>query len=147
MKIKIISVGKIKDKSLQNLMHFYSKQIKDIEFVEIVDEAHISGMAKEAQNILSKLDKDSYIVSLAIEGISLSSEKFAEKIDHITTTFGPKITFIIGGSFGLSDEVKKKSNLLLSFSSMTFPHQLMKLILLEQIFRAQAILNHHPYHK
>lgn len=147
MKIKVISVGKIKDKHLQNLIYFYSKQMKDIDFVELPDEAHISGMIKEGQNILSKIDKDSYVVSLAIEGKHLSSEMFAQKLDHITTTFGPKITFIIGGSFGLSDEVKDRSNLLLSFSSMTFPHQLMKLILVEQIYRAQAILNHHPYHK
>jgi 23S rRNA (pseudouridine1915-N3)-methyltransferase len=104
-------------------------------------------MEKEGQKILSKIAKDSYVISLAIEGKMLDSVGFAETIDHVTTNFGPSITFIIGGSFGLSNNVKENSNLLLSFSKMTFPHQLMKLFLVEQIFRAQAILNNHPYHK
>lgn len=147
MKVKIISVGKVKDKGLNELINYYAKQIKTIEMIEITDEASITGMEKEGQKILSKIAKDSYVISLAIEGKVLDSVEFAETIDHVTTNFGPSITFIIGGSFGLSNVVKEKSNLLLSFSKMTFPHQLMKLFLVEQIFRAQAILNNHPYHK
>lgn len=147
MKVKIISVGKVKDKGLNELINYYAKQIKTIEMVEITDEASITGMEKEGQKILSKIAKDSYVISLAIEGKMLDSVEFADTLDHVTTNFGPSITFIIGGSFGLSHVVKEKSNLLLSFSKMTFPHQLMKLFLVEQIFRAQAILNNHPYHK
>ena len=147
MKVKIISVGKVKDKGLNELINYYAKQIKTIEMIEITDEASITGMEKEGQKILSKIAKDSYVISLAIEGKVLDSVEFAETIDHVTTNFGPSITFIIGGSFGLSNAVKEKSNLLLSFSKLTFPHQLMKLFLVEQIFRAQAILNNHPYHK
>ncbi|MBG0762473.1 23S rRNA (pseudouridine(1915)-N(3))-methyltransferase RlmH [Acholeplasma laidlawii] len=147
MKVKIISVGKVKDKGLNELINYYAKQIKTIEMIEITDEASITGMEKEGQKILSKIAKDSYVISLAIEGKMLDSVGFAETIDHVTTNFGPSITFIIGGSFGLSNNVKENSNLLLSFSKMTFPHQLMKLFLVEQIFRAQAILNNHPYHK
>jgi len=147
MKVKIISVGKVKDKGLNELINYYAKQIKTIEMVEIADEASITGMEKEGQKILSKIAKDSYVISLAIEGKMLDSVEFADTLDHVTTNFGPSITFIIGGSFGLSHAVKEKSNLLLSFSKMTFPHQLMKLFLVEQIFRAQAILNNHPYHK
>lgn len=147
MKVKIISVGKVKDKGLNELINYYAKQIKTIEMIEITDEASITGMEKEGQKILSKIAKDSYVISLALEGKMLDSVKFAETIDHVTTNFGPSITFIIGGSFGLSNNVKENSNLLLSFSKMTFPHQLMKLFLVEQIFRAQAILNNHPYHK
>lgn len=147
MKVKIISVGKVKDKGLNELINYYAKQIKTIEMIEITDEASITGMEKEGQRILSKIAKDSYVISLAIEGKVLDSVQFAETLDHVTTNFGPSITFIIGGSFGLSNNVKENSNLLLSFSKMTFPHQLMKLFLVEQIFRAQAILNNHPYHK
>lgn len=147
MKVKIISVGKVKDKALTQLIDNYAKQLKSIEMIEIPDEASITGMEKEGQKILDKITKDSYVIALAIEGKMMDSEGFAATIDHVLTTFGAHITFIIGGSFGLSQNVKDRANLLLSFSQMTFPHQLMKLILIEQIYRAQAILNNHPYHK
>lgn len=147
MKIKIISVGKIKDKAMKHLIDFYAKQIKQVEMIEIQDEPNIQGMEKEGQLIISKIPKESYVIALAIEGQMLDSETLSAKIDHITTNLGPNITFIIGGSFGLSSKVKEASNLLLSISKMTLPHQLTKLILVEQIFRAQAILKNHPYHK
>src|SRR5690554_1426474 len=147
MKIKLISVGKVKNKNLDEMIDYYTKQIKDIEFVQIPDEASITGMEKEGKKILEKITKDSYVIALAIEGEAMDSETFASKLDHVITNYGPHITFIIGGSYGLSLEVKKRANLLLSFSKMTFPHQLMKLILVEQIYRAKTILNNHPYHK
>lgn len=147
MKVKIISVGKVKDRGLSALIQYYAKQIKTIEMVEINDEANITGMEKEGMKILSNISKDSYVIALAIEGKMFDSVAFANALDHVITHFGPSITFIIGGSFGLSKTVKDTANLLLSFSEMTFPHQLMKLILVEQIYRAQAILSNHPYHK
>lgn len=147
MKIKLITVGKIKHKYLTQMIEYYAKQLKSLEMIEIPDEKSMSGMEKEGQKILSKVPKDSYVVALAIEGKMMDSTTFAQTLEHITTNFGPHITFIIGGSFGLSQAVKDTAHLKLSFSQMTFPHQLMKLILVEQIYRAQAILMNHPYHK
>jgi len=147
MKVTIISVGKIKDKKLQDLIDYYAKQIKTIDMIIIPDQPTIQGMEKEGELILNKVPKGSYVIGLAIEGQMVGSEGFAKRLDEITTHQNSHITFIIGGSFGLSDAVKSKADWLVSFSKMTFPHQLMKLILVEQIFRAQAILNHHPYHK
>jgi|SRR5690554_1168922 len=147
MKVKVITVGKVKDKGLIQLIQYYAKQLKSVEMIEINDEASITGMEKEGQKILSKIPKESYVIALAIEGQMMDSVEFANALDHVMTNFGAHITFIIGGSFGLSQSVKDRANLLLSFSKMTFPHQLMKLILIEQIYRAQAILSNHPYHK
>ncbi len=147
MKIKLISVGKIKDKSLQGLIFDYQKQIKDIEVIEIDDEKNSDGMEKEATKILSKITNDDYVVSLAIEGKTFDSVGFAQMIDHVFTHQSSSIVFIIGGSYGLSTRVKSISKELISFSKMTFPHQLMRLILMEQIYRAFQILKGHPYHK
>ncbi len=147
MKIKIIGVGKIKQKAILELLNDYLKQMKDVSIVEINDEKDSLGMDKEGENILSKISLDEYVIALAIEGEMMSSEVFASTLDKIVTFQSPNVCFIIGGSWGLSSKVKKRANLLVSFSKMTFPHQLMRLILVEQIYRAKAILRKHPYHK
>lgn len=158
MRITIISVGKIKEKYLVQGMDEYIKRLGKyckLELIQVNDEKapeHLSDKDieiiknTEGERILKKL-KDSFVVSLAIEGKQLSSEALANKFEEIQTYHNSHITFIIGGSLGLADEIKRKSNLLLSFSKMTFPHQLMKLILLEQIYRSFRINNNEPYHK
>lgn len=158
MKITIITVGKLKEKYLVEGIKEYAKRLSKytkLELVEVNDEHAPENLSqkdidiiknKEAERIISKC-KDSYIISLAIEGKEISSEKLAKKIEDIKTYHDSHITFIIGGSLGLADAIKKKSNFLLSFSPMTFPHQLMKLILLEQIYRSFRINNNEPYHK
>lgn len=147
MRIKIIGVGKIKQKSMLDLMDDYLKQMKDVSIVEINDEKDSSGIEKEGDNILSKVTSDEYVIALAIEGDMMSSSEFALTLDKIATFHGSNVCFIIGGSWGLSPRVKQRANLRLSFSKMTYPHQLMRLILIEQIYRAKAILKKHPYHK
>lgn len=147
MKIKIISVGYLKQRQLNELIADYKKQIKDITIIEVPDEKEVQGMKKEGEQILNKIHKEEYVISLAIEGKKMNSEAFSAHLDKVTTFQTPQVTFIIGGSFGLSDEVKQRSDLLLSFSDFTFPHQLMRLMLIEQIYRAISILKKHPYHK
>lgn len=147
MKVKIIAVGKIKQPEIISLIGNYTKQMKSISIVEISDEKDESGMEKEGQQILSKIDKDAFIIALAIEGKQFDSKAFSELLNNTVSHQTSTINFIIGGSWGLSNEVKLKSDLLLSFSKMTFPHQLMRLVLVEQIYRAEAILKNHPYHK
>lgn len=147
MKIKLITVGKIKDKGLQSLIYDYQKQIKDLEIIELDDEKASDGMEKEGLKILSKIAPDDYVISLAIEGKMMDSVEFSQLIDHVFTHQSSSIVFIIGGSYGLSNQIKSKSKQLISFSRMTFPHQLMRLILVEQIYRAFSILKGHPYHK
>lgn len=158
MKITIISVGKIKEKYLVNGIKEYTKRLSryaKLELIEVRDEKAPETLStkeieavknQEGKRILSRL-KDSFIITLAIEGKMLSSEEFAEKIEDIKTYHHSHITFIIGGSLGLSRDVLKQSNFLLSFSKMTYPHQLMRLILLEQIYRSFRINNNEPYHK
>lgn len=147
MKIKIICVGKIKQKELLSLINDYAKQIKDITIIEIPDEKDLVGMEKEGKIILSKIDKEDYVMALAIEGKQFSSEELSEHIDKTVTFHSSSLAFIIGGSYGLSPAVKQRADFLLSFSKMTFPHQLMRLMLVEQVYRAIAILKKHPYHK
>lgn len=158
MKITIISVGKLKEKYLVEGIKEYAKRLSKyttLELIEVNDETAPDNLSqkdidiikdKEGERIQSKL-KDSYIISLAIEGKQLSSLELAQKIEDIKTYLNSHITFIIGGSLGLSNSIIEKSNFLLSFSYMTFPHQLMKLILLEQIYRSFRINNNEPYHK
>jgi len=158
MKITVITVGKLKEKYLLDGIKEYAKRLSkytQLNLIEVKDEHAPEGLSqkdidiiknKEAERINAKL-KDSYLISLAIEGKQISSEKLAAKIEDIKTYHDSHITFLIGGSLGLADSLKKKSNFLLSFSSMTFPHQLMKLILLEQIYRSFRINNNEPYHK
>jgi len=158
MKISIVCVGKLKEKYLIDAIKEYSKRLSkytQLEIIELPDEKAPDSLSDkdieiikdiEGKKIMSKL-KDSFVISLAIEGTFLSSEEFAEKIEDIKTYHNSNITFIIGGSNGLSKEVLNSSNFLLSFSKMTFPHQLMRLILLEQIYRSFRINNNQPYHK
>jgi 23S rRNA (pseudouridine1915-N3)-methyltransferase len=158
MKITIITVGKLKEKYLKEGIKEYTKRLSKytkLEIIEVKDEHAPENLSdKDKENIMSieaeriqKRIKDSYIISLAIEGNQITSEKLASKIEEIKTYHNSHITFIIGGSLGLSTSIKKQSNMLLSFSKMTFPHQLMKLILLEQIYRSFRINNNEPYHK
>lgn len=150
--IKIITVGSIKEQYLKDAIEEYKKRISkytNIEIVEVKDEGLVEpkkAMALEEEKILKHINDKDYIITLEIEGKSLSSEEFAEKLDKITLE-SSSITFIIGGSYGLSDNIKSKAKLHLSFSKMTFPHQLFRVLLLEQIYRAFKINNNENYHK
>ena len=159
MNISIISVGKIKEKYLKLGIEEFSKRLSKyskLEFIELDDEKCPENLSekdilivkeKEGNKILSKIKNNSYVIALAIDGKNLSSEELAEKISSLAVSGKSHITFVIGGSLGLSDDVLKRANYKLSFSKMTFPHQLMKLILLEQVYRAFRINNGEPYHK
>jgi len=150
--IKIICLGKIKEKFLVNGIEEYKKRIskfQNIEIYELLDEGMNDkkvALKKEKEKILKILNPKDYIITLEIEGREISSEEFAKKIND-TFINNSNITFIIGGSYGLDDEIKALSNFKLSFSKMTFPHQLFRLILLEQIYRAFKINNNEEYHK
>ncbi len=148
--IKIICVGKLKEKYFTLAIQEYLKRLSrysKVEIIEISDEANAEKALKvEGDKILSKIKDDEYVIALDINGEMLSSMDFAKKMDKLFTT-NSKLTFIIGGSYGLSLEVKKRSDYLLSFSKMTFPHQLFRVILLEQIYRAYKIINNEVYHK
>jgi len=159
MNINIIAVGKIKEKYIQMGIDEFKKRLYrycSLNIIEVSDEKAPESLSdkemeivkqKEGERILSKIPLNSYVIALAIEGKSLSSEEFSEKIQSIMIDGINNITFIIGGSLGLSKEVLNKSHFKLSFSKMTFPHQLMRLILLEQIYRGFKIMKGEPYHK
>ncbi len=148
--MKIICVGKIKEKFLRNAIDEYSKRISKytkLDIVEINDEATKSvALKKEGEKILSKIKDNDYVVTLEIEGNDLNSLEFAQKIDNNFNS-NKNLTFVIGGSYGLDESVKSRSNYKISFSRLTFPHQLFRVILLEQIYRAYKINNHENYHK
>ncbi len=146
--IKIICVGKIKEKYLKDAIEEYKKRItkySKIEIIEVPDQTD-NILTKEKNLILKHLNQKDYIITLAIEGKSISSTEFATKIDNIFITH-PNIAFIIGGSYGIHEDIKKLSNFSLSFSKMTFPHQLFRVLLLEQIYRCFKINNNESYHK
>lgn len=150
--IKIICVGKLKEKYLSDAEKEYLKRLKKYTTVEIIelndsniDEEKIA-LEKEKEQILKYIKPKEYLVTLEIEGKELSSMELAERIDKIWLT-NSDITFIIGGSYGIHPNIKEKSNFKLSFSKMTFPHQLFRILLLEQLFRSYKILNHEKYHK
>ena len=146
--IKIICVGKINQKYLKEGIAYYVKQIpQKVEIIEVLDEASLLGMEAEGQRILSKIKSSDYVVTLEILGKMFDSEGFAKMLDEQMTYVQGDLVFVIGGSYGLSDEVKERSQMKISFSKMTFPHQLMRLILVEQIYRGFMILKNHPYHK
>lgn len=159
MKITVIAVGKIKEKYLKDAVSEYSKRLGKycrLEIIEAADERtpdNASGpegdlaRAKEAQRILKNIRPDAYVVTLEIEGEQMASEPFAEKIRKLGVQGISHLVFVIGGSIGLGREVQDRSDLALSFSRMTFPHQLMRVILLEQIYRGFRIINGEPYHK
>ena len=148
--IKIVCVGKIKEKFLSLAISEYLKRLSKytkIDIVQVADEANAEKALKvEGEKILSKIKPDEYVIALDISGESISSIEFAKKINNVFNNYS-KITFVIGGSYGLSSVVKKRSNYLLSFSKMTFPHQMFRLILLEQVYRAYKINNNESYHK
>ncbi len=159
MKITIVTVGKIKEKYLKDAIEEYSKRMSKyckLEIVEVADEKTPDNASqtlenvirsKEAERILKYVKEDSYVITLEIKGKQLSSEELAEKINKLGVQGVSHITFIIGGSIGLGEEVLQKSDFALSFSKMTFPHQLMRVILLEQVYRSYRIINGEPYHK
>jgi len=143
--IKIICPGKIKEAYLRDGVDDYKKRIYKYHKIEII-EVEDSTTDEEEKRIFKYIDNKDFVITLEINGNSLTSEEFADKIDKTFIT-NSCICFVIGGSLGLSDEIKKRSNYRLSFSSFTFPHQLFRVILLEQIYRAFKILNNETYHK
>ena len=159
MKITLITVGKIKEKYFTDAIAEYSKRLSrycKLEIVEVPDEKTPDGASealenqikeKEGEKILSKIADGAYVVALAIEGKHMDSEELAEKMEKWNVSGISHLVFIIGGSLGLASKVLNRADFKLSFSKMTFPHQLMRVILLEQIYRSFRIRNHEPYHK
>lgn len=159
MNINIIAVGKLKEKYLKEAVSEYSKRLSKycrLDIIEVSDEKAPENMSRaeetavkerEGQAILKHVKSDTYMIALAIDGKMLSSEAFADFINDLGIKGRSNIAFIIGGSLGLSDEVLKRADFKLSFSPMTFPHQLMRVILLEQIYRGYRINMGEPYHK
>ncbi len=159
MKISILTVGKIKEKYLSDAILEYSKRLSrycKLDIIQVQDEKTPDKTSdiqikqikeKEGARLSSYIKDDAYVIALAIDGKQLSSEELAEKINTLGINGESHIQFLIGGSLGLSDEILKRANFKLSFSKMTFPHQLMRVILLEQIYRSYRIINNEPYHK
>lgn len=159
MKITIITVGKVKESYFRGAIEEYSKRLSKyckLDIVEVADEktpdkaseteeAQIK--AKEAERIMKHVRDDAYVIALAIEGKQLDSVQLADKIEKLGVQGTSHIQLIIGGSLGLHQSVLSRADYKLSFSKMTFPHQLMRVILLEQIYRAYRIISHEPYHK
>lgn len=159
MKIKVIPVGKIKEKFYEQAIEEYSKRLSrycKLEIIQVADEKTAENMSeveeaiilkKEADRILKSIKDDAFVISLEINGTMLGSEELAQKIQSLAVNGTSEINFIIGGSLGLHESVSKRADYKLSFSKMTFPHQLMRVILLEQIYRGFRIINGEPYHK
>ena len=159
MRITIVCVGKIKESFYRDAIAEYAKRLGKyckFEILEVVDEKTPDGMSpveeeqikeKEAVRILGKIKEDAYVCTLEIGGKKLSSEKFAEFMEKSAIAGKSHFVFVIGGSLGLHKKVTDRSDFALSFSDMTFPHQLMRVILSEQIYRAFRIINREPYHK
>ena len=159
MNITVVAVGKIKEKYFSDGVKEYEKRLSrygKVEILEVADEKTPDGASpaeeerireKEGERILARLRDDAYTVALAIDGRMLSSEELADFIGRKGVEGTSRLQFIIGGSLGLSGAVLRRADCRLSFSKMTFPHQLMRVILLEQIYRGFRILNHEPYHK
>lgn len=159
MKITIIGVGKVKEKFYTQAIAEYSKRLSrycKLQIIELADEKTPDAISlheqelikdKEGDRILKALPEDAYICALAIEGKTFDSPGLAAHIEKMGISGVSHIVFVIGGSLGLSDYVLKRADLLLSFSALTFPHQLMRVILLEQIYRSFRIIHHEPYHK
>ncbi len=159
MNISIVTVGKLKEKYLKQGIDEYLKRLTSyakVEVIEVADEKAPEELSelemeqvkqKEGERILAKISSDAHVIALAINGKMQSSEELADSLDKLATYGKSKMAFVIGGSLGLSDEVLKRANEQLSFSKMTFPHQLMRLILVEQIYRAFRINRGEPYHK
>lgn len=150
--IKIICVGKLKEKYLQEAVAEYQKRLKKyttVDIIEVLDEGLLEpcvALKKEQEKIERYLNSKDYLITLEIEGKQQTSIDFAQMLDQQFIT-NSNITFLIGGSYGLSDELKRRSNYKLSFSKMTFPHQLFRVMLLEQLYRAFKINHNESYHK
>jgi len=159
MKIRILCVGKVKEKYLRDAIDEYMKRMQkfaDMEILEVSDEKTEerasetemeSVLSKEGERLIKLIGERDFVTALDIGGVKVSSEGFAEKIKNTILKGSSTLDFVIGGSLGLSDMIKKRADFRLSFSDMTFPHQLMRVILLEQIYRAFKINNNEPYHK
>ena len=159
MKITILCVGKVKEKFYRDGISEFTKRLSrycKLDIIEVADEKTTEDASeteirlikeKEGERILKNIKEDAYVICLCINGKQLSSEALSEKIEKLGVQGTSHICFVIGGSLGLADEVVKRADFKLSFSPMTFPHQLMRVILLEQIYRAYRIMNHEPYHK
>ncbi len=159
MNITIISVGRIKEKYLKSGIAEYSKRLSrycKLSFIEVTDEKAPENLSevemenvrdKEGEGILKNIKDGAYVIALDIKGKMISSEELSEKLNTLGIQGKSNIVFIIGGSLGLSKEILKRSDFKLSFSPMTFPHQLMKVILLEQVYRGFRINRGEPYHK
>lgn len=159
MKISIISVGKLKEKYLKQGIEEYIKRLgpyASVDVQEVPDEKAPENLSeaqmlevkqKEGERILGKIGQDTYVITLEIEGKMITSEKLADQLDQLATYGKSKIAFVIGGSLGISEDVRKRSDFALSFSKLTFPHQMMRLMLLEQVYRAFRIMRNEPYHK
>lgn len=158
LNINIICVGKLKENYLKDAASEYSKRLSkycSLRFIEIQDEKLPNKIndsvihevkEKECNKILENIKKDSYVMALDLKGKQFTSEEFSSKLEDITVKGFSTINFIIGGTLGLTEEVLKKSNELISFSKMTFPHQLIRIFLEEQLFRAFKISNNETYH-
>lgn len=159
MKITIVCVGKIKEKFYRDALAEYTKRLSrycSLTITEVADEKTKEQASetecaiikdREGERILKSIRDDGYVIALAIDGKNLDSVELSEKIDELGLIGKSNVYFVIGGSLGLSDAVMKRADYKLSFSRMTFPHQLMRVILLEQIYRSYRIINHEPYHK
>lgn len=159
MRVTILCVGKVKENFYQKAIEEFSKRLSrycKLSIVEVADEKTDETASeteieivkdKEGERLLKNIKDDGYVICLAINGKMLDSVELSEKMQQLAVTGNSHIYFVIGGSLGLSDKILKKADYLLSFSRMTFPHQLMRVILLEQIYRAYRIANHEPYHK
>ncbi|WP_099351405.1 23S rRNA (pseudouridine(1915)-N(3))-methyltransferase RlmH [Fredinandcohnia onubensis] len=159
MNITIVTIGKLKEKYLIQGINEYLKRLTayaKVDMIELADEKAPENLSesemvqvkqKEGERILSKISDDTHVIALAIEGKMKSSEQLAADLENLATYGKSKIAFVIGGSLGLSKDVMKRANDTLSFSKMTFPHQLMRLILVEQVYRAFRIIRNEPYHK
>ena len=144
--IKILCIGKIKEKFFRDAIDEYTKRLSKYTKLEIIEVADNESIDKEKDLLLKHINEKDYIITLEIEGKELTSPELSKKIEDIFM-INSNITFIIGSSNGLHDDIKKLSNFKLSFSKMTFPHQLFRIILLEQIYRAFKISNNESYHK
>lgn len=159
MKITVLTVGKIKEKFYTAAIDEYSKRLSrycKLEIVQVADEKTSENASetevelvkeKEAKRLEKYISDDAYVITLEIKGKELDSEELADKIDKLGVTGTSHIIFVIGGSLGLHKSISDRSDYKLSFSRMTFPHQLMRVILLEQIYRSYRIINNQPYHK
>ena len=159
MKITILCVGKVKEKFYRDAISEFEKRLSRycrLEMIEVADEKTNEEATdteirlvkdKEGERLLKNIKEDAYVICLCIDGKQLDSEELSEKVEKLGVNGTSHICFVIGGSLGLSDNVIKRADYKLSFSKMTFPHQLMRVILLEQIYRAYRIMNHEPYHK